>query len=932
MRYIFAATCIGILAGAAPLAAQNRPAADATRGAARDTVAADTARALRLRIRGDLLSSLPLDDAERVLEFFPGFMRATSGAVVYRTDIAALGMYVDGVPVRTLIGDRRAMLPSLNALESVSLTTGAPAATRGSGVVEYMTIAAGDAWAGDARVLSDIAAPGSWNQHRTRIDLGASGPIPGVSGLRFAVAGQLIGQKYSQLPGSDAATVYVASGVDTTITLAGATGPVDVVVPEYVPWSYDELPFGNSDRSDVTSSLTYGSGAAEYGLRFHRTGVQDVSRSLHRLYNADAWLGTENTAQMVSLFARRPLPLGLTGDIVVSHQSFDATSGILDPRWANLNSHPSFGINAGSLGFLAERADYPVTDPLLIGLRSGVLPWNALTFTTIDSNLLPLRQGVRGINEQLRLNPYAMRDGLPISGVGSGGEAAVSWATERRWYGRAAITRASGVHSVQIGGEVDRTKVESLTLRLAEGLPFAFREKPALSAAFAHAATSLQGIRIDAGVRVEHQSSDAAMPRVPGFVTNVPDSLRGDAYILRPGSEPWQERLQPVIDCGGTTTVCKDNFVPVASHTTWSPRVSASYAGPGRFSARASFGSYVQMQSLRGAAFTDLTATNTNFMFLRDTDPVRENVAEMGVRVRTADASWVDLQLFRLNVTNPIVQRGNQYTNPVSGSPLILIVPVNDPSRVTTGLELSTLQRVGTWAGFLGSLAVSHTNGIDDVAAPSDPVRAAGIVWLDLGEIGGPASVARALDDLTLHMTASWSQGGRYTRFENIGNGYLSGRLNSVITSGTLAERPLSSRLPSRTEMDLRIAKGFRIGGTTARLVADLRNPLGFENVHTVFAETGTTENEEYQHLLTAEAVLNYSLAIGMDRVIDEWPENDVNRYMLRRAEQRFGNGDGTFTTSEMTAAVSSYLGLMGGRQWLVDSDRELRLGVEVSF
>lgn len=922
---------IALLLSALSLEGQERPGARDV--AQPDTLAPDSLSVPRIMLRGDLLSRLPLDAAARLLEFFPGFMRATSGGLLYRADGASFDSYVDGVPVRSLIGDSRGLIPSINALELASLTTGGvPATRRSAAVVDYETRAGGRTWSGDARVLTDGPSPGSWDQHLTRVDLGASGPIPGVSGLHFSIAGHLLGQKHTQLPGTAPGTVYLASGVDTTIALAGTFGPVDVVVPEYVPWSYDELPLGNSDRSDITAALTYGRGGAEYGVRFYRTGSQGLSHALDQLYNQDAWRGTEDAAQMVSLSARSvPLPLGLTGDVVLSHQQYDATSGMVDPLWANTNAHPSFGINIGGLGFLANRDDYRVTDPFLIALRSGVLPASELTFTTMDSNLLPLRQGVPGVAAPLRLNPYGMPFGFATSGVGDANEPAISWATERRWYGRAALSREFGAHSLSIGGEVDRTAVESLTLRLADESPVAFREKPSLSAAFVQGTASLHGIRVEAGVRAERHSSDAALPRTPGFVINVPDSLRGDAYTLRPGTEPWQERLERVVDCGVATPVCTNNFVPVASHTAVSPRLSVSYEGAGRFSARASYGSYVQPRRLMGATATDLSSTSTSAVFPRETDPVRENVAEVGARLRTADASWIDLQLFRVDVTNPVVNQRIEYIHPFSGAPLFLISTINGDSRVTTGIELSAHQQIGTWTGILGNFVFSRTDvgGAED--SRSDPMRAAGIVWFDVGEISAPASVAGVLDDLTLHLMAAWAQGGRYTRMENLGAGYLTGRINTGF--GMPAEEFDASRLPSRTELDVRVAKGFRIGSATARLVADLRNPLGIENVHTVFAETGTTENARYDDLHIAQTLLNYTGTGSVnDIVVDDFPGNDVNRHMMRRAEQRFGNGDGIYTTAEMRAAVGSYLDLTSGRQWLVDSERELRLGIEVSF
>jgi hypothetical protein len=53
---------------------------------------------------------------------------------------------------------------------------------------------------------------------------------------------------------------------------------------------------------------------------------------------------------------------------------------------------------------------------------------------------------------------------------------------------------------------------------------------------------------------------------------------------------------------------------------------------------------------------------------------------------------------------------------------------------------------------------------------------------------------------------------------------------------------------------------------------------------------------------------------------------------MLVRTEERFGNGDGTFTVAEQRAAFGSLYDLLYGSQWLQKSNRLLRIGVQVDF
>ncbi|MBR9988164.1 MAG: hypothetical protein KFH98_00330 [Gemmatimonadetes bacterium] len=946
-----------MLLPAATIHAQERPgvpsadrphAVPGARGApAQDTVAVDTARGPRLRLRGGLVSNLPVDYASRLLMLFPGFMQSTSGERAFRGPGAYVATYVDGVPVRSLISSGTGIIPPVNGLRSLSLTTGnVPASYVGAAVIDYVTHTGGEHWTGDVRALSDALAPAGWNQHRTRFELQSAGPVPGVAGLRLALAGQTAGQKYAQLPGSG--PVFVASGIDTTIAIARTGGDsVNVAIPNYETADFKRLPLGNANRSDLTTALTFERGSGQYGLRYYRTSAQTVSRDLGQLYNADAWSGRDDVAQVVSLSLQHPLALGVDADVVLSHQRHDATSGMLAPSWAAVNAQPTLGIMRGSPGFLADRADWPVTEPALLALRSGVLPARVMTFTSTDNPLVILRQGVPGVAQTLRINPYGARFGFPISGVGNASDIALSWGTERRWYGRAELSRQFGASGIAIGGEVDRSTVEGLDLPLADGVPALRREKPRSAAAFMQASTSMQNLTVNAGLRVEQHTSDRLLPRVPGFTTFIPDSLRGDAWILRAGDEPWEQRLERVVDCGGAATaaertnpatgalVCKDNFMPVATHTEVSPRIALEYPDVGRFSFRASFGSYVQPRNLLESP-RDLAIGGTSTPQPSDVEPVRERLAEVGVRTRTSGDSWVDLQIFRLDVSNPVSVGFVQVTNPLHGAPVNILTRLNANSEISTGMEVTALQHLSSWSGLLATFGYSQLDvELDGGNAPTrtDPVRAAVAAWVDLGQAGGSGPVAAVLNDMSVHAVAAYSEGARYTRLTNVGDGQLVGLLRTA-TSGVPAEELNASKLPARRELDLRIAKGFRLAGVNARVVADLRNPLGFDNVHTVYAETGTTENLLYAQRLQQNTLLTYSgMGTLSDMVIDDWTvENEVNRYMLRSAERRYGNGDGIFTVGEMTAAVDAYLDLMAGPQWLRDDARELRLGVEVRF
>ena len=76
---------------------------------------------------------------------------------------------------------------------------------------------------------------------------------------------------------------------------------------------------------------------------------------------------------------------------------------------------------------------------------------------------------------------------------------------------------------------------------------------------------------------------DGEFPRVPGYVFNVPDSLRADFVRIRQGTEPILDRVESNADCGGDLTaperrradgtlVCMGNFIKAPTRTTLSRR------------------------------------------------------------------------------------------------------------------------------------------------------------------------------------------------------------------------------------------------------------------------------------------------------------------------------------------------------------------------
>jgi hypothetical protein len=927
---------------AAPAAAQQLPVQEP------DSAVVNTTRSLPR----ELIRNLPVDDATALLRFLPGF-DALDGRASYRSRAFQLHSYVDGVPMRSATASLE-LQPPTGSLRSVSITgLDAPAWLRGRGV-SYETETGAERLEGDARFGTDALAPTDWDRHLTRLELGARGPLPGIAGLSFSLDADLLGNRYRQLPRGYEGDVYLAVGLDTVIRVARTPGTdsVDIAIPTYQVASYDALPLGNSDRSDVVAALRFERGAGDWLLRYQRTSITGMERAIADLYNPDLWHGQDDAAHVISLSGRHALPLGLTFSGAVSHQRYDAARGVVDPAWANANASPTFGIMGGP-ELLAERDDYEVTDAMILALRSGVLPLEGMRLTTLDNPLAIRRQGVIGVQQSLRLNPYGMRSGWFTAGIGSSDTpAAATWTEERRWYGRAALDKQLGRFGFTVGGELDRTEAESFTLPWVDGLPSAMRQKPEAIAGFVDLRAELAGARIFAGVRAERFGTDALLPRVPGIVTFVPDSLTRDRYVLRPGAEPWQERLERLEDCGGAATaaartnpvtgqpVCIDNFVTVADETAISPRIGAEYDLGGRFTARAGYAAYVQNPALYNDPYRDLSTTTTSASFAAAYRPVRENVIELGVTTRTTAHSFVDVLLFRHDAANPLTFRLREYEHPITGGSLFLRTVENGGASTTTGVELAARHVVADWLGVQGHVTYSSTKqelpegAVGEADSRSEPLRAGAILAFEPGRIVQHGAAGTVLADLIVHVTGSYRGGARYTPLVNVGEGTLVGQLGEMIGGGVPSADNNSAQMPAWKQLDLRITKGFRVLGSRAAVFADLRNPLGIRNTRYIYAETGTTTNAIYEDRRMMELMLaNTGTGDVRDMVIDEWTaENAVNRHLLHRAEQRFGNGDGIFTVAEMVRAWGAGLNLQQGSHLMTSRERELRLGIELQF
>jgi len=117
-----------------------------------------------------------------------------------------------------------------------------------------------------------------------------------------------------------------------------------------------------------------------------------------------------------------------------------------------------------------------------------------------------------------------------------------------------------------------------------------------------------------------------------------------------------------------------------------------------------------------------------------------------------------------------------------------------------------------------------------------------------------------------------------------------------------------------------------------------------------LFTETGTTENDVHHEFFLASewlALEQDALASGarVDLGGGRWGAavtGDCSAWVggggtpacvaLRRAEARWGNGDGVYDMNEFTTALDALYGLFYGRWTMLGPARQVRVGLEVEF
>lgn len=930
----------------------------------RDQVASKTS------VSQQLVDNLPVDDIRNIVAIQPGVVEsgASGGVSIRGGRPGEANVYIDGAPVRaTNSGSQRVNLGT-NAIEEASVTTGALGvefADAQSGVISFTTRAGGQSYDGSVSLETDSPFGDAISVGYNRFEANVGGPIPKINNLTFFVSSILQG-KLSDFRGTDQDknASYVMGGVDTVVTVTDATGNINsVVVPQFVQYSGQcdagqnfgvecqgrRFPMDWTTDATLSGKLqfTYGSGS-RIALSGVASGSQGRNTPGTAIGDPASYTGFHNTSRYFVLDmshtfirgAERALSLNLN----FSRQQDRTIAGPLDPAYEVSSRSPALGLELGTIDFNFGGFAFP-DDQLIQNIRTNT------------GTRIPFLNRTDLANRQpYRMNPYGMASGgWRTEGMNVGG----TLYDETRYTGRANVDfQANRYNRFQFGGDFVKTNLGFWTSGFLTQFGMdAYVVDPLKYGLFAADRLDLGDVVLELGVRYDYYNSNALFANTPGRIYTNP------AWSAQAASNP--DSLAASI---------ARVFTPSVGHSTISPRLRVSFPVTENTGFRLSYSHQVQtpeFTTLLVGINSDLDFTNTNDQFGRDLQFGKSILFEFGVRHAFSQDMVLDISAYNKDKVSDYAARIVPYADPFNvGDTVNLNVLTNADFGNVRGVDVKLDRRVGNYL----NASVSYTFQLSK-STGSDPFSYLRTLSRQISQVTGsrtpPAQAILPTDDNRTHnivgsvaltLPNDWRQGTTlgnvlrdfsvfatfrvvsglpYTRQNNQGSGTLAPRQGFGLI-GTQQEPVNASTMPWIKNIDLRLNKGFRFGGTDWTLYADVRNALNFRNINALFVETGDVVNAEHRTQtlsgeflnLTNEAITNSALRSGdaIDLANCGTWANPVNCVMLRRTEARFGDGNGTYSLDEQTRALNAYYDSFFGPQNLYGAPRHIRVGFEVNF
>ena len=627
------------------------------------------------------------------------------------------------------------------------------------------------------------------------------------------------------------------------------------------------------------------------------------------------------------------------------------------------------------------------SDELLNAYRSNAVPSDSMRAYSERFDL-SRSQSVVGRSDAMRANPYGYRTNYTFRGWDNDGWGQTK---EDRIQVRGAFDWQIGrFNRAKFGGEYMSVDLRTNYITLYDNVPMPEAANPKRFGAFIQDRLDIGDLVLEGGLRWDYLDADTEFSRTPAYVYNVPDSLKQGFVVYNADSASYVPLNACGADSADPSGACLDNFIEGQTKSEISPRLGASFPVTPTSTFRLSYGRFVQTPAFfSNSGFTsgqagvsnrgigmmvntnsDLLNQNTNSTFSRDVDMPSTRVFEFGYRQLIGQDLVLDLSAFNKKQRSALTTRKLPWEDPNrEGAVTFLNTLTNKDFTETNGFEVQLDKAFGNM--FQTNLSYSFldargtgsdpytyedlilratTNLSALTGAPSAPPEA--MLLLDQSRkhnIGWSTALMFPLDwqdgtvagailqDVGFFTVLTLRSGLPYTKLVNFGNGQI-GPPSLAGLEGVPESSINGNTTPWNWTFDFRLTKGFQLGRSLNLAVfLDWRNPLNLTNQQTLFLETSAALNESHfdQQLGTAlrDSRLDGDAIIRDFDIVAESPETEYNKFMLLRAEQRYGNGDGIYTVEEQERAFGQrYEDTWGENVRFRRSDQSFRLGLRLAF
>ena len=709
-------------------------------------------------------------------------------------------------------------------------------------------------------------------------------------------------------------------------------------------------------------NYSYGTGSRIF-LSALGSQAQGRNFTYVNLYNPQQIFGNNGTNQVYTLGWTQNLAKSsaraLALDVNLSYQKDQFIQSPLTRESEVSSRDPFGGFMISPLKFLFNFDNFPLNDQLLTNFQQNIAGSRRSPYDLENTAQYALV-------DKWRNNAYGVL-GFTEAGGPTG---RLFLNQENRWVGGAALDwQIDRYNRLKIGGGGINYDIKSYSSSMtSQAFSDFYMAKPKSYTGYAEDRLDLGDVVLVAGLRYDYYNTHSSHP-------TYCDSTGACSPTPRITTNPLYDPLNP-------TASLDSIYKADAAHDYLSPHVQVSFPVSDRTNVRLSYSHQVQQPDfglILGGINTDISVTNTNNVYGSDLGFGKTISFEFGVRHAFSDDMVLDFSAYNRDVSANAAGRLLSLYDPLRGANADYRYMTNADFGNYRGFDLRLDKRIGSL--FNGTLAYSYSNAqntgsdpftyinfgsriLNQLSGGNDPPPQAMLptTYTRPHNLAGSFAVTfpnqwhsgstsgAILQNVGMFVTFRIASGTAYTRCPiETGNQAV---LSTQVCANQFQGDVNGSRLPTFRQADFRLTKGFMFGGVDLTAYFEARNVFNFTNTTTVFAETNGTQNAANLEQVWSGDSSGFALEAARSRAYDptsgdislpatsgcgNWVTQDGNAaapncVYLIRAEQRFGNGDGTFTQAEQRRAsyANYYSGL--GLSSFTAIPRRLRLGLELNF